>query len=311
MISIASFMSSASVANNPFVSSSSIIQNNQNSGLKDFKGPEWDLDEDSRENNQSNPVEDEIDNDIDFYLGDQSSHSTDGFNNISNNFGRQESNQIQEIKIDFQNDFLKTFDTLILQGKEHETAFSRSTVKQPDLSRIKLIESDNPFREEEPNPFEEPKKKETTSLNNSDRSNPFLSPTLTSSLVSQKEPSNPFLDNSESKAPASTTTTATTVTAEKRRSPVKIIKKAAPISVITPNKTVETIKEIPTNNMNLSTTSQDLLDWCKAIIKGYQATAYMPATKPFEHLEVDDFTSSWRSGLAFSAILYHYRPKLM
>ena len=30
-----------------------------------------------------------------------------------------------------------------------------------------------------------------------------------------------------------------------------------------------------------------------------------------ENLDITDFTSSWKSGLAFCAIFYHYRPNLM
>jgi hypothetical protein len=100
--------------------------------------------------------------------------------------------------------------------------------------------------------------------------------------------------------------------AGKRRSPVKIIKRAAPVTVITPNRTGEAAAEIQKPAaLNLSTTSQDLLDWCRSIVAGYRQTAYMPATRPFQNLEVNDFTGSWRNGLAFCAIFYHYRPKLM
>ena len=42
-----------------------------------------------------------------------------------------------------------------------------------------------------------------------------------------------------------------------------------------------------------------LLMWCKKVTEGYHDA------------EVTDFTKSWRSGLAFCAIIHHFRPDLM
>ena len=54
-----------------------------------------------------------------------------------------------------------------------------------------------------------------------------------------------------------------------------------------------------------------LIDWCKNIMNSYKETAYTPATKPFQNIEINDFTETWRNGLAFCAIIYHFRAKLM
>ncbi len=42
-----------------------------------------------------------------------------------------------------------------------------------------------------------------------------------------------------------------------------------------------------------------LLGWCKQRCDGYH------------HLDVTNFTSSWKNGLAFCAIIHRYRPDLM
>lgn len=48
-----------------------------------------------------------------------------------------------------------------------------------------------------------------------------------------------------------------------------------------------------------TTPGQDLLEWCKDITKGY------PGVK------VTNLTTSWRNGLAFCAIIHHFRPDLL
>lgn len=47
------------------------------------------------------------------------------------------------------------------------------------------------------------------------------------------------------------------------------------------------------------TPGQDLLEWCKEVTKDYIA------------IKVTNLTTSWRNGMAFCAIVHHFRPDLM
>ncbi|CAL9708921.1 unnamed protein product [Knipowitschia caucasica] len=48
---------------------------------------------------------------------------------------------------------------------------------------------------------------------------------------------------------------------------------------------------------NANTIKQMLLDWCRAKTRGYQ------------HVEIQNFSSSWSSGMAFCALVHHFFPE--
>jgi hypothetical protein len=54
-----------------------------------------------------------------------------------------------------------------------------------------------------------------------------------------------------------------------------------------------------TRHMKETTPGQDLLEWCKEVTREYQG------------VKVTNFTTSWRNGMAFCAVLHHFRPDLV
>ncbi|XP_011498246.1 PREDICTED: EH domain-binding protein 1 [Ceratosolen solmsi marchali] len=56
---------------------------------------------------------------------------------------------------------------------------------------------------------------------------------------------------------------------------------------------------MPTHRMRDITPGQDLLEWCKEVTKDY------PGVK------VTNLTTSWRNGMAFCAVVHHFRPDLI
>ncbi|XP_078061001.1 EH domain-binding protein 1-like, partial [Mustelus asterias] len=55
----------------------------------------------------------------------------------------------------------------------------------------------------------------------------------------------------------------------------------------------------PLQGATLAHTSRCLLDWCKEV------------TQEYRRLKITNFTTSWRNGLAFCAILHHFQPELL
>lgn len=53
------------------------------------------------------------------------------------------------------------------------------------------------------------------------------------------------------------------------------------------------------NSIKDRTPGQDLLEWCKEITKDYSG------------VKVTNLTTSWRNGMAFCAVVHHFRPDLM
>lgn len=67
------------------------------------------------------------------------------------------------------------------------------------------------------------------------------------------------------------------------------------------NKNANNSKKVNTKSerLNVKTPGQDLLEWCKDVTKNY------------ENIKVTNLTTSFKNGMAFAAIIAHFRPDLM
>ena len=314
MMSIASFMSAVSTSN-PYLNSNCMFKNldtkpNNNNNNNNRLSKNINLDFgmnpgkkllESNSDFLADKNENEQD-DIEYYLKLKNSYSNDDFNDISKNFG----NQVQQVTGNFKNDFLETLNKNSLDKPKSVETFKKmepskkSTPNKSNSSTViktRTLSNNKENNGDQPNPFLE--KNDQTDLSNpfidesepKNDSHPFLSPTLTNSI--EKDMSNPF-SNIDPPRPK-----------EKCQAPIR--QKLTD----TFSDSVDSSKSMTSTSLDTTDTSRELLDWCGNIITTYKATAYMPGNKHFENLDIKDFTSSWKSGLAFCAIFYHYRPNLM
>jgi hypothetical protein len=56
--------------------------------------------------------------------------------------------------------------------------------------------------------------------------------------------------------------------------------------------------ESPSGNKG-SNPSDELLEWCREVTKDYKG------------VRITNLTTSWRNGLAFCALIHHFRPDLL
>jgi hypothetical protein len=72
-------------------------------------------------------------------------------------------------------------------------------------------------------------------------------------------------------------------------------------NVVTEKNAATKEKEKTNSKVNVKerTPGQDLLEWCKEVTKNYAG------------VKVTNLTTSWRNGMAFAAIINHFRPDLM
>ncbi|XP_028844309.1 EH domain-binding protein 1 isoform X3 [Denticeps clupeoides] len=134
-----------------------------------------------------------------------------------------------------------------------------------------------------------------------DESNPFYEP-KTSSPAQPSTPSHSTLEKSTKRrapAPPSSTPVAPSPKITPEKAPVG---PAAVAAVVGRDLVTSSPKPSPIPSPVLGgkpNASQSLLAWCREVTKNYRG------------VKITNFTTSWRNGLAFCALLHHFRPDLL
>ncbi|XP_039624959.1 uncharacterized protein ehbp1l1b isoform X5 [Polypterus senegalus] len=79
--------------------------------------------------------------------------------------------------------------------------------------------------------------------------------------------------------------------------PEKSVSKQKPEALEKQEQSPQSESSSPLPSPGLVSSSQSLLEWCQEVTKGYRA------------VRITNFTTSWRNGLAFCAILHHFHPE--
>ena len=282
----------------------------------------------------SSGFEDEVDDPdhIDYYLKLKSKQSDLNFQSIHQNFNSSHVDTTLTkhvaVKDDFQENFLKMFDTsnqnklavlklnaensqenqsvpiiMTSQAKNVSQHLAKNTLAATKTSpnhTEKTIEkahtvpnkvtepldvNSKQSREEEKNPFLESEK------------NPFLENSDNETIIKQNTTAtsfNPFLDSGAAELDAEMIISSP----PQLESTVKCFSKD--------DQSENSNKQENLNKSNTTTTKFDLLEWCKDIVKRSKHSSPL-----FKNLVVNDFSSSWTSGLAFCAIIHNFKPNLM
>jgi len=312
MISIASFMSSVSTNtnnnnNNPYLNSNLMFQNPGSSSKlvrKSFHSNDT-SNEDSRIEESENFTFEEND---EFDLN-SNPLIVNNFDRIQNNFGNHSIAHVDEPtpvveqkpseKDDFKQNFLKIFESnsnnnnsnnanLNNTNKSDKSNKENAKPTKPQAPVIKLAEINNvpPLQSASLNsPIQEKISK--------DLKNPFLDESIVNAennpFVQESTEKNPFLDSPSEKNPFGNPNEDNEETLNNE-------------SALIP------CRNDPFNMLNSSSTSIELLDWCRDVVKKNSSKT---APNLFQNLQINDFSKSWMNGLALCSIIYSFRPNLM
>uniref|UniRef100_A0A672KL82 EH domain binding protein 1 n=1 Tax=Sinocyclocheilus grahami TaxID=75366 RepID=A0A672KL82_SINGR len=160
----------------------------------------------------------------------------------------------------------------------------------------------NPFEEPEPEPqpkVSPPRSSKRKNVRPVDMSK-YLYANTTRTEEEELDESNPFYEPRASSAASSTADSSTSEKSTKRRAP--LLPSAGPNPAVAPGGPAPKTSPSPIPSPVLGgrpNACQSLLAWCREVTKNYRG------------VKITNFTTSWRNGLAFCALLHHFRPNLI
>uniref|UniRef100_A0A8C2CVI8 EH domain binding protein 1 n=1 Tax=Cyprinus carpio TaxID=7962 RepID=A0A8C2CVI8_CYPCA len=184
---------------------------------------------------------------------------------------------------------------------DQNTSYASNPFDEAD-TEIDSSQLGNPFDEPEPEPqpkVSPPRSNKRKNVRPVDMSK-YLYANTTKTEEEELDESNPFYEARSSGVVTSEVDSSISEKSTKHRAPLPPI--AGPNPAVAPGGPVPKTSPSPIPSPVLGgrpNASQSLLAWCREVTKNYRG------------VKITNFTTSWRNGLAFCALLHHFRPALI
>uniref|UniRef100_A0A9J8CEM4 EH domain binding protein 1 n=1 Tax=Cyprinus carpio carpio TaxID=630221 RepID=A0A9J8CEM4_CYPCA len=213
----------------------------------------------------------------------------------------QEQSNMSSNPFDEPNDPGRLYSLTKSEMHDDNTSYASNPFAEAD-TEIDSSKLGNPFDEPEPEPQSKvspPRSNKRKNVRPVDMSK-YLYANTTKTEEEELDESNPFYEARSSGVVTSEVDSSISEKSTKHRAPLPPI--AGPNPAVAPGGPVPKTSPSPIPSPVLGgrpNASQSLLAWCREVTKNYRG------------VKITNFTTSWRNGLAFCALLHHFRPALI